>query len=104
MLDVTARERHKLVGLEKVKHTLAKQIRDNADVVPEVESVPEMYALVAIVLVVGCKGRENPQLNARCIPVFLNRSDDLDSHLCLAPAIVCLDDFAERALTEQLDD
>lgn len=39
LLDVTAGEWHKIVQLEKVKNTLAKQICDDADVVPEVEGV-----------------------------------------------------------------
>ena len=38
-LDVGAGKRNEAVGLEKVKHTLAVEVGDDADVVSEVEAV-----------------------------------------------------------------
>ena len=51
-LYLAAWERHKTVALEKIKNTLAEQIRDDANVVPEIESIPEVYAFVAILSIV----------------------------------------------------
>jgi hypothetical protein len=39
LLDVRAGEWDKAVGLEKVKHALAIEVGDNADMVPEVEAI-----------------------------------------------------------------
>jgi len=51
-LDMSTGERHKLVRLEKVKHALAVQVGDNADVVPKVEAIAQVDALVPVVRVV----------------------------------------------------
>lgn len=55
LLDVGAGERNKAVGLEEVKDTLSVEIGDNADVVPEVEAIPQMDTSVDVVLVIGCQ-------------------------------------------------
>jgi len=47
-----AREWHELVRLEEVEHALAVEVGDYADVVFEVEAVPEMYTFVSVVSVV----------------------------------------------------
>lgn len=45
-------ERYELVLLEKVEDTLTEKICYDADVILEVEAVPQMDALVSVVLVV----------------------------------------------------
>lgn len=63
-----------------------------------------MNTLVAVGPVVRSESGQDAKLYPRCVPVFLHRSNDLDCHLLLISAIVSSDDFAESALTEQLDD
>jgi hypothetical protein len=55
LLDMRAGEWHKAVGLEEVEHALPVQVGDDADVVPEVEAVPQMDTPVYVVLVVRSK-------------------------------------------------
>jgi hypothetical protein len=71
-LDMSAREWREVVGLQEVEDALAVQVRDDADVVTEVEAVAKMDALVAVALVVLCKGGENSQFNPRGIAVLLH--------------------------------
>ena len=52
ILNLTAWEGNEAVGLEEVENTLAQQIRYNANVLAEVETVPQMDALVPIIGVV----------------------------------------------------
>ena len=104
LLDVGARERHKGVALEEVKDALAQQVGDDADVVAEVKRVSQVDTLVAVVLVVACQSRQDPQFDATSIAVFLHRADDLDGHVGVSPAVVCLYYLAECALAEELHD
>lgn len=46
------RERHELVHLQEIVETLTVQRRDNADMVSEVEAMPEVNAPVAVIWVV----------------------------------------------------
>jgi hypothetical protein len=102
LLDVSARKGHKSVALEEVKDALAQEIGDDADVVAEVKRVSQVDTLVAVVLVVACQSRQDAQLDATSIAVFLHRADDLDGHVGVSPAVVCLYYLAERALAEEL--
>lgn len=104
LLNVAAGKRHKGVALEKVKHALAEQVRDNANVVAVVERISEVDALVAVALVIRGEGREYSQLDARSVAVLLDGADDLDCDLLSARAVVGLDNLAECALAEQFDD
>lgn len=52
LLNMTAGKWHKTIALEEIKHTLAKKVSDNTNVVSEVEAIPEMDAFVAIALVI----------------------------------------------------
>lgn len=52
VLDLTAGERDKSIALQEVEHTLTQQIRDNAYMVPVVETVPEMDTFVAVTFIV----------------------------------------------------
>lgn len=56
VLDLTAGKRHKPVPLQEIKHTLPEQIGHNADVVPEIKTIPKVDALVAVGLVVRGQG------------------------------------------------
>lgn len=104
LLDVSAGERHKGIALEEVKDALAQEVGDDADVVAEVERVSQVDTLVAVVLVVACQRRQDPQLDATSIAVFLHRADDLDGHVGISPAVVCLYHLAKGALAEELHD
>jgi len=101
---VSAGERHKGIALEEVKDALAQEVGDDADVVAEVECVSQVDTLVAVVLVVACQSRQDPQLDATSIAVFLHRTDDLDGHVGVSPSVVCLYYLAESALAEELHD
>ena len=102
LLDVGAGKRHKAVGLEKVKHTVAVEISNDADVVPVVEAVSQVYASVDVVVVVGRQCRQHSQFNAAGISVFGHRSNHLDGAVGAFPSVVGLHDFAKGALAEQL--
>jgi hypothetical protein len=102
LLDVSARKGHKGVALEEVEDALAQEIGDDADVVAEVKRVSQVDTLVAVVLVVACQSRQDPQLDATSIAVFLHRADDLDGHVGVSPAVVGLHYLAERSLAEEL--
>lgn len=104
LLNVSARKRHKGVAFEKVKDALAQEIGDDADVVAEVKRVSQVDTLVAVVLVVACQSRQDPQLDATSIAIFLHRADDLDGHVGIPPAVVCLYHLPEGALAEELHD
>lgn len=52
LLYVSARKWDKLVALEEIKDALTEQVGDDTNVVPEIKSVAEMDALVAVLLVV----------------------------------------------------
>jgi hypothetical protein len=51
-LNVRARERSKVVGLQEVKHALPVEVRDDAYVVAKVEALPQMNAFIPVVPVV----------------------------------------------------
>jgi hypothetical protein len=102
LLDMSAGERHKGVALEEIKDALAQKIGDDTDVVAEVKRVSQVDTLVAVVLVVACQSRQDPQLDATSIAVFLHRADDLDGHVGVPPAVVCLYYLAKGALAEEL--
>jgi hypothetical protein len=73
-------------------------------VVPEVEGIPQVNALVSVGFVVQGQGGENAQLNAGGIAVLLNGSNDLDGTFCPLFLVVGLHHFAKGPLTEELDD
>lgn len=98
---MAAGERDKLIALQEIKDALSEQVGDDADVVSEIKGISKMNALIAVVLVVLSKGRENSQLDARCVSVLLYRADNLDSNLRMSFPIPCLDDLAESALAKQ---
>lgn len=92
------------VALEEVKDALAQEIGDDADVVAEVKRISQVNTLVAVVLVVAGQSRQDPQLDATSIAVFLHRANDLDGHVGVSPAVVCLYHLAKRALAEEFHD
>ena len=72
--------------------------------IPEIESVSEMDTFVSVGSVVGCKGGEDPQLNARGIAILLHRADDFDGDFGLSFPVPGLDDFAKGSLAEKAVD
>lgn len=101
--DLAVGEGHKVVVLQKVKHTLPKQIHDNADVATEIEAVPEMNAAISVLLIVCLQGCKYPELDLTGIAVFLHRANDLDGDKLIAFPVLGLYDLAESALTKQLE-
>lgn len=99
---MSARKWYEGVALEEVEDALAQEVGDNADVVAEVKRISQVDALVAVVLVVAGQSRQNPQLDATSIAILLHRANDLDGHVGVSPAIICLYHLAERALAEEL--
>lgn len=69
-LDVRTGEGHEAVALEKVEDALPVQICHDADVVSEIEAVPEVDASVDVVLIVGGQCRQHAQFYATGVPVF----------------------------------
>ena len=72
--------------------------------IAEVEAVPEVYASVPILAVIGLERREHPQLYSTGVTIFRHRSNDLDGTLVVAVFVPSLNDFAERTLAKQLSD
>jgi len=103
VLDLTVREGHEVVALQKVEHALAEKVHNDAYMSAVVEAVPEMYAPVPVLLIVGLQRAQDPKLDLAGIAVFLDRADDLDGNAFVAAsAIDGLDDFAKRALSQEL--
>lgn len=66
-----------------------------------VEAVPEMYAPVAVLFVVGLQCAQYPKFDLASIAVLLDGANDLDGHeFVAASAILGFDDLAERALPQ----
>ena len=103
-MNLTAWEGHEAVALQKVENTLTQQICDDTYVVPEVEAVAKVYALVAVVFVVHGKSREYSQLDSRSIAVLLHRTNNLDRASCLSSLVVGFDNFSKGSLAKQFDD
>jgi hypothetical protein len=100
LLNLTAWEWHKTIALQKVKDTLPQQIGDDADVIPKVEAVAEVDALVAVLLVIRGQRRQHPQLDPRRVAILLNGADDLDGAAGLSVLVVRLHHFSECALAK----
>jgi hypothetical protein len=100
VLDLTVREGHEIVALQKVEHALAKEIHDNADMSSEIEAISEVDATVPVLLVVGPECLENPKLNLAGFAVLLDRANDLDGNELIGNLVSRLHNFAERALSE----
>lgn len=102
-LNLAVWKRDKLVALEEIEYTLAKQVHDDADVASVVETVAEMNAPIAVFCVVGLERRQNPKLYPRGVPVLLHRTNNFDGNKFITPSIPSLDHFAECPLAEHLD-
>lgn len=100
VLDLAVRERHEVVALEEVEDALAQQVHDDADMSAVVEAVSEMYAPIAVRLVVGLQRAQDPEFDLARIAVLLDRADDLDGDAVVSsPPVDGLDDLAEGALS-----
>ena len=75
-----ARKGGEIVAFQEIKHTLAIEIGNNADMISKVEALSKMNASVPVVAIVVFECLENTQLNTTGIPIFLNRPNDLDRH------------------------
>lgn len=63
-LNLTAWKRCERIAFQKIKDALPEEIRHDADVVPEIEAITQMYAFVPVFLIVLGQGRQYTQLNA----------------------------------------
>lgn len=104
VLDLATGERNEAIPFQKVKHTLPEQIGDNADVVAVIEAIPQVDTLVAVLLIIRGERGQHSQFDPGCIPVFLNRADDLHGAPRFAVLIICLDHLSKGALSEEFDD
>jgi hypothetical protein len=100
-LDLCAREWCEGIKFQEVEHALAQEVRYYTDVISEVEAIPKMNTLVAVVFVVLCKGGEDSKFNTRSVSILLDGTDDLDSTESALNSIISLDNFSECALSEQ---
>ena len=98
------RERDKVVAFKEVEDALAVKIRDDADVVPEIEAVAQVDASVGVLPVVGRQGGEHAQFDAGGIAILWHGSDYLDGALRPVGAVIRFDDFAESSLAQQFGD
>ena len=103
VLDLAVWERHEVVALQKVKHALAEQIHDNADVPAVVEAISEMNASVPVFLIIGSKCLQDSEFDLTGLAILLHRPDDFYGNELAGDLVLCLHDFAESALSEQLD-
>ena len=60
MLYLTAGERYETIALQKIKDALSKQVGDDADMVPKIETFPKVYTLVTVLPIVLAEGLEDP--------------------------------------------
>lgn len=71
--------------------------------VPEVEAIPQMDALVTVGFVVRGQRRQDAKFDAGGVAVFLDRPYDLHGTFGSFLFIVGLDDLAKRSLAKQLE-
>lgn len=103
VLNLTVRERYKVIALQEVKNALAEEVHDNADVAAEIEAIPQVYTPVAVLGIVGLERCKNSEFYLRGITVFLDRADDLDGNELISSSIFGLHNFAKGALPQQFD-
>lgn len=72
--------------------------------VPVVEAICEVDALVAILFVIRRQRGQDSQFNPRCVAVFLYRADDLDRAHGLLLLVIRFDHLPKGPLTEKSDD
>jgi hypothetical protein len=100
-LDLAVGERHELVALEKVEDALPEEVHDDADVAPEVETIPEMNASIPVLLIVCLQGCKHTEFDTGSITIFLYRANDLDGNRRASAAVLGHDDFAKSPLSEK---
>lgn len=103
VLDLAVRKGDKAVALEKVENALPQEIHDDADVASVIEAVSQVHASVPVFLVVGLERGQNAKLDSRSITVFLDGSNNLDSHRLVPLQIAGLYHFAKGALSKKTD-
>ena len=104
VLNLTAGEWHKAVSLQKIEDTLPQQISHDTDVIAIVKTVPQVDALVAVLLVIGGQCGQHPKFNPRSIPVLLDRADDLDGTAGLTLLVKRFNHLSEGTLPQEFDD
>jgi hypothetical protein len=104
VLNLAVRKGDKAVALEKVENALPQEIHDDADVASVIEAVSQVDASISIFLVVGLERGQHAKLDSGSIAVFLDGSNDLDSHRLVPLQIAGLYHFAKGALSKKAND
>jgi hypothetical protein len=104
VLNLAVRKGDKAVALKKVEDALAQEIHDYTDVASVIEAVSQVDAAIPVFLVVGLERGQNAKLDSRSIAVFLDGSNDLDSHRLVPLQITGLHYFAKSALSKKTND
>lgn len=103
-LDMCTRERHETVPFEEIEHALPEEVGHDTDMIPVVEAVSEVDALVAILFVVRRQRRQDSEFDPGGVAVLLDRTDNLYRTHGLSLLVICLGDFAECPLAQQSHD
>lgn len=103
ILNLTVRERHKVVALEEIENALAEKVHHDADMSSEVEAIPQMDTAVPVLLVVRLQGGENSELDLAGVTVLLYRADDLNGNIFVASLVSGLHYFTKGTLTKEFD-
>lgn len=103
VLDLAVGKRHKAVAFEKVENALAQKIHDDANVAAVVETVSQVNAPIPVLFVVGLERSQHAKLDPGSVAIFLDGSDDLDSHRLVSLDIPGFDHFTKGTLTKETD-
>lgn len=101
VLDLAVRKGDEAVALEKVENALAQEIHDDANVASVIEAVSQVNASISVFLVVGLEGGQNAKLDSRSIAVFLDGTNNFNSHRLVPLQITGLYHFAKGALSKK---
>lgn len=99
VLDLAVGKGDEAVALEKVENALAQEIHNDADVASVVEAVSQVNASIPVFFVVGLERGQNAKLDSRGVAVFLDRSNNLDSHRLVPLHVTGLYHFAKGTLS-----
>ena len=91
-----------MVALKEVKNALPEKIHDDADVAAEVETISEVDAPIAVLLIVCLEGSKHAEFDAGCIAILLYRTNNLDGNMSASTTVLGHDDLAKSSLSEKL--
>lgn len=101
VLDLAVRKRDKAVALEKVENALAQKIHDDANVAAVVETVPQMNASIPVLFIIGLERSQDAKLDPGSVAIFLDGSNNLDSHRLVPLNVAGLNHLAKGTLSKK---